>query len=48
MGAFWNIPGNIPRVGSLFWDVNHFAALVGVLLPVSSVLVLTEKTKKHN
>jgi len=21
-GAFWNVPGHTPRVGSLFWDVN--------------------------
>src|SRR3989338_3966706 len=27
-GAFWNVPGHFPRIGSLFWDVNHFAGFL--------------------
>lgn len=47
VGAFWNIPGNIPRIGSTFWDVNHFAALLAALMPVLGVFILTEKTWKR-
>ncbi len=31
IGAFWQIPGHSPRVGSLFWDVNHFGAFIASL-----------------
>ncbi|NMB69655.1 phospholipid carrier-dependent glycosyltransferase [candidate division WWE3 bacterium] len=47
IGSFWVIPGNIPRVGSLFWDVNHYGALIAALVPVSAVLVLIEKKALH-
>ncbi len=43
IGALWNIPGNISRVGSTFWDVNHFAALLAALMPVVGVYILTEE-----
>ena len=42
-GALWNIPGNIARVGSTFWDVNHYGALLAALLPIAAVLFLTER-----
>jgi 4-amino-4-deoxy-L-arabinose transferase-like glycosyltransferase/O-antigen ligase len=42
-GAFWNVPGHIPRVGSLFWDVNHFAGFLALLLPVVCALVLVSR-----
>ncbi|GIW69596.1 MAG: hypothetical protein KatS3mg101_0343 [Patescibacteria group bacterium] len=32
IGALWNIPGNIPRVGATFWDVNHYGAFFGGLI----------------
>lgn len=41
IGAFWSIPNNLPRVGSLFWDVNHFGAFLALLLPLIGVSVLT-------
>ena len=40
IGALWNIPNNLPRIGSTFWDVNHFGALLATLLPVFGVLIL--------
>lgn len=43
IGAMWPVPGKIPRVGTLFWDVNHFGALLAALLPVLCAFVLTEK-----
>ena len=45
-GAFWNVPGHMPRIGSLFWDVNHFAGLLVLLLPTAWVLVLTSPWKQ--
>ncbi|OGC77315.1 hypothetical protein A2619_04740 [candidate division WWE3 bacterium RIFOXYD1_FULL_39_9] len=46
IGALWNIPGNIPRIGSTFWDVNHYGSLLAALLPIACVLVLTERKVK--
>jgi 4-amino-4-deoxy-L-arabinose transferase-like glycosyltransferase len=47
IGALWNIPGNIPRVGTTFWDVNHFASLLAAMIPLSGVLFLFEKKIKN-
>lgn len=48
VGALWNVPNNIPRVGSTFWDVNHFAALLATLLPVlGSFIIITKELKKR-
>ncbi|MBU1970674.1 glycosyltransferase family 39 protein, partial [Patescibacteria group bacterium] len=46
-GAFWNVPGHTPRIGSLFWDVNHFAGLLVLLLPVMAALVLTGRGRQR-
>ncbi len=46
IGALWNIPGNIARVGATFWDVNHYGALLAALLPLLGVLILTGKSWK--
>jgi len=43
IGSFWVIPGNVPRVGSLFWDVNHYGSFIAALVPISAILVLLEK-----
>lgn len=43
IGALWNVPGKIPRVGSLFWDVNHYGSLLAALLPVLGMFILTDK-----
>ncbi|HXK52632.1 MAG TPA: O-antigen ligase family protein [bacterium] len=47
MGALWNIPGHTPRVGSLFWDTNHFGGFLTGLLPVTGVLFLFAETYKE-
>jgi 4-amino-4-deoxy-L-arabinose transferase-like glycosyltransferase len=47
IGSLWNIPGNLSRVGALFWDVNHFGSLIAALLPVFGVLILVEGKLKH-
>lgn len=41
IGALWNVPGHLPRVGSTFWDVNHFGALLAALLPVLGIFIIT-------
>lgn len=46
IGAFWNIPGNIARVGATFWDVNHYGALLAATLPISCMYVLYTKAWK--
>ncbi|HLB51751.1 hypothetical protein A3F07_00980 [candidate division WWE3 bacterium RIFCSPHIGHO2_12_FULL_38_15] len=46
IGALWNVPDNLPRIGSLFWDVNHFGALLAALLPVVGVFFLISDTIK--
>lgn len=43
IGSFWVIPGNTPRVGSLFWDVNHYGSLLAALLPFTAVQILLVK-----
>lgn len=43
IGALWTIPGNIPRVGATFWDVNHYGALLAALIPVLGVLTIVDK-----
>lgn len=43
IGALWNIPGRLPRVGSTFWDVNHFGGFIALLLPVIGALILVSK-----
>jgi 4-amino-4-deoxy-L-arabinose transferase-like glycosyltransferase len=46
IGAMWPVPGKIPRVGSIFWDVNHYGALLAALLPVMEAFFLEEKRIK--
>ncbi|MFZ5424794.1 MAG: glycosyltransferase family 39 protein [Patescibacteria group bacterium] len=46
VGALWNVPGHLPRIGSVFWDINHYGGLLASLLPVVGVLVLVEKKVK--
>jgi len=42
-GAIWDIPGHNPRVGSTFWDVNHYGAYVASLIPISIALFIHKK-----
>ncbi len=46
-GALWNVPGHLSRVGSLFWDVNHFGGLLAGLLPVLGIFILVSKGVKE-
>lgn len=46
IGALWNVPGKLPRVGSTFWDVNHYGSLIAAVLPVLGVFILIGKKWK--
>lgn len=47
IGAMWPVPGKVPRVGSLFWDVNHYGALLSALIPVIFISFVNTKNKKE-
>lgn len=47
IGALWNVPGKLPRIGSTFWDVNHYGSLIAAVLPVLGVFILTDKSWKR-
>jgi len=42
-GAIWDIAGQNPRVGSTFWDVNHFGAFIASIIPVSASFIFFKK-----
>jgi len=46
IGALWVIPGNIPRIGATFWDVNHYGAFLAALMPLLGMFILTGKKLK--
>ncbi|MBW6441311.1 glycosyltransferase family 39 protein [Patescibacteria group bacterium] len=46
IGAMWPVPGRIPRVGSLFWDVNHYGALLAATIPIMGIFLFTDKNLK--
>ncbi|MEK7595151.1 MAG: glycosyltransferase family 39 protein [Patescibacteria group bacterium] len=43
-GALWRIPGKLSRVGSVFWDVNHYAGYISAMIPIVIGLMLASKT----
>jgi len=45
MPGVWAIPGHTPRVGSTFWDVNHFAAFILSIIPLSLVSLIKSKNR---
>jgi len=47
IGAMWPVPGKVPRVGSLFWDVNHYGALLSALIPIIFISFVNTKNKKE-
>lgn len=34
IGGVWVVPGNQPRLGSTFWDVNHFGGFLITVIPI--------------
>lgn len=43
IGAVWVNPGHLPRLGSSFWDVNHYGGFLVTLIPLSFSLLFTKK-----
>lgn len=46
VGAVWVIPGFTPRLGSSFWDVNHYGAFLITLIPLIFNLMIVDKKWK--
>ena len=44
-GALWRIPGKLSRVGSVFWDVNHYGGFISAMIPVVLGLLISAKSK---
>jgi hypothetical protein len=47
IGGVWVIPGFQPRIGSTFWDVNHFGGFLVTMIPLLGALAFSVKTKKY-
>ena len=43
VGGVWVNPGNLPRLGSTFWDVNHFGGFLVTLIPLTFALIFAVK-----
>ncbi|MEM4260931.1 MAG: glycosyltransferase family 39 protein, partial [Candidatus Woesearchaeota archaeon] len=39
IGSIWPVPNNLPRLGSSFWDVNHFGGFLVTVIPIFFMLV---------
>lgn len=44
-GSLWRIPGKLPRVGSVFWDVNHYAGFLSSIIPITIGFAFASKSK---
>src|SRR3989344_6694268 len=44
-GALWRIPGKLSRVGSVFWDVKHYAGFISSIIPIFIAYFLISKTR---
>ena len=45
IGGVWVVPGYTPRLGSTFWDVNHFAGFLITLIPIFFAFFFYQKKK---
>ena len=43
IGAIWPVANNLPRLGSAFWDVNHFGGYLVTLIPLYFVYTFIAK-----
>lgn len=46
IGAIWPVPKNFPRLGSSFWDVNHYGGFLITVIPISFMNIFLCKSKK--
>lgn len=47
IGSVWVIPNYTPRLGSTFWDVNHFGGFLVIAIPIAFSFVLTVKNNLY-
>ena len=45
IGAIWPVANNLPRLGSSFWDVNHFGGFLVTLIPLYFVFTFISNKK---
>ena len=46
VGGVWVVPGYLPRLGSTFWDVNHFGGYLITMIPVLFAMVFIKHKSK--
>jgi 4-amino-4-deoxy-L-arabinose transferase-like glycosyltransferase len=43
IGGVWVVPGNPPRLGSTFWDVNHYGGFLITVIPILFAYIFAAK-----
>ncbi len=43
VGGVWVVPGNPPRLGSTFWDVNHYGGFLITIIPILFAYIFAVK-----
>lgn len=43
IGGVWVVPGYTPRLGSTFWDVNHYGGFLITVIPIVFALIFVAK-----
>lgn len=46
VGGVWVVPGYLPRLGSTFWDVNHFGGYLITMIPILFAMVFIKHKSK--
>lgn len=46
VGGVWVVPGYTPRLGSTFWDVNHFGGYLITMIPLLFAMFFTKQKSK--
>lgn len=46
IGGVWVVPGYVPRLGSTFWDVNHYGGFLITVIPILFASIFAVKKMK--
>lgn len=46
VGGVWVVPGYTPRLGSTFWDVNHFGGYLITMIPILFAMVFIKRDSR--
>ncbi len=46
VGGVWVVPGYLPRLGSTFWDVNHFGGYLITMIPILFAMIFIKHKSK--